>query len=59
MRVLKWTGKAVNLACNTETYPFEDNEAAKWKAKEAKANKAKRKEEKKKEDEQRKKEDEG
>jgi hypothetical protein len=59
MHIVKWTGKAVNLACNTETYPFKDNEAARWKAKEAKANKAKLKEERKKEDERKRKEDEG
>ena len=56
---MKWTGKSVNLACNTGTYPFKDNEAARWKAKEAKVNKAKIKEAKKKEDEQKRKEEEG
>ena len=39
--------------------PFKDNEAARWKAKEAKANKAKLKEEKKKEDVRKREEDEG
>ena len=57
--MLKLTGKSVNLACNTETYPFKGNEAARWKAKEAKVNKAKIKDEKKKEDERTKKEEEG
>ena len=59
MHILKWTGKAVNLACNTETYPFKDIEAARWKANEAKANKAKLKEDKRKEVDRKKKEDEG
>ena len=58
MHMLKWTGKAVNLACNTETYPFKDKEASRLKANEAKANKAKIKEEKKKESDRKKKEDE-
>lgn len=55
MHVLRWTGKSVNLACNTETYPFKYNEAARWKAKEAKVNKAKIKEAMKKDDGQKKK----
>ena len=44
MHILKWIGKAVNLSCNIETYPFKDNEASRLKANEAKANKAKIKE---------------
>ena len=28
----------MNLACNTDTFPFKDNEAARWKANEAKVN---------------------
>ena len=59
LHVLKWIGKPVNLACNTETYPFKDNEASRFKANEAKANKAKIKEEKKTEDERKGKEEEG
>ena len=51
LHVLTRIGKAVNLACNSGTYPFKDNEASRFKANEAKANKAKIKEEKKKEDE--------
>ena len=58
-RKLKWIAKSVNLACNTETYPFKDNEASRFKANESKANKAKFKEEKKKEEERKKKEGEG
>ena len=49
----------VNLACNTEVYPFKDNEASRLKANEAKANKSKLKEDKTKEEEQRKKDEEG
>ena len=52
--MLKWIGKSVNLACSTETAPFKDNEASRFKANEAKANKAKIKEEKKKEEERKK-----
>ena len=58
MRLLKWIGKAVNLACNTEAYPFKDNEASRIKASEAKVNKHKPKQEKKKEEERKKKEEE-
>ena len=36
-RLLKWIGKAVNLACNVEAYPFKDNEASRVKANEANA----------------------
>ena len=39
--MLKWIGKSVNLASNTETYPYKDNEASRFKANEAKVNKAK------------------
>ena len=53
LRLLKWIGKAVNLACNTGVYPFKDNEASRLKANEAKANKLKLKQEKKKEEERR------
>ena len=28
--MLKWMGKSVNLACNTETYPFKDSEASRF-----------------------------
>ena len=59
MYILKWIGKSVNLACNTETYPFKDNEVSRLKANEAKVNKAEVKEEKKKEDDRKRKEDEG
>ena len=51
--MLKWIGKAVNLACNTEVCPFKDNEASSFKANEAKANKSKLEEDKRKEEERR------
>ena len=54
IHMLKWIGKSVNLACNTETYPFNDNEASRFKANDAKANNAKIKEEKRKEEERKK-----
>ena len=57
--MLNWIGKSVNLACNTEAYPFKDNEASRFKANEAKANKAMLKEEKRKEEERKTKEEEG
>ena len=52
MHILKWIGKSVNLSCNTETYPFKDNEASRLKAYEAKVNKAKVKQEKKREEQE-------
>ena len=42
----RWTERALNLACNTETFPFKDNEASRIKANEAKANRNKLKQEK-------------
>ena len=56
---LKWIGKVVHMACNTETYPFKDNEASRFKANEANAKKPKLKEDKKKEEGQRKRDEEG
>ena len=49
-RLARWTGRAVNLACNTETFPFKDNEASRIKANDAKANRNKLKEEKEEKD---------
>ena len=47
LHLLRWICKAVNLACNTEVYPFKDNGASRIKANEAKVNKHKLKQEKK------------
>lgn len=55
-RRARWTGKAANLACNTETYSFKDNEASRVKASEAKAKKHKLKQEKEARDNERRKE---
>ena len=46
-RLAKWTGRAVNLAWNVETFPPKDHEASRLKANEAKRNRSKQMQHKK------------
>lgn len=43
----KWIGRAVNLACNVEAFPFKDNEASRMRANAAKTNRDKQRQQKK------------